>query len=258
MLRGRPRTINFHLTGIASGGSATTELRAGPRHERPFIIRSVEVVPVGGVSVGQYVDVFVCGADWPGDTVGVPGVSIFEAQQAVGDLPVEDRPLGLPVTSHHYDVPMAFEVLESSRVLMVQAQFVAPAAALPQLHVVVVIEEFDTLGDPVIPRPPIGPPPIEVRPPAAPPLGPDDAPPVVPPPYVPPPSGPPVVPPPTLGDSYRRYTTGCLAAAYRTGVDAYKAAACRSSRTAAVLKGAEARAFDAWYIRTALHPTQRR
>lgn len=182
-MKGHPRTIAFHLTGAIAGGSATTELRAGPRMDRPFIVRSVEVVPVTGTAVGQFVDVRVAPGDFTTDAAVAPGASIFEPQQALSELPAEDRDVGLPVADVPYDVPMAFEVLEASRVIFVQTRFVAPAIALPVCHVIVVVEEFDVLGDPVTPRPPIAAPP----PAPAPPIG---GPPVVPVPVPRPPSAP--------------------------------------------------------------------
>lgn len=165
MRYGYPRTIAFHLTGEVTSGASASELRFSQRIERPFIIRSIEVVPISGSAVGQFVDVLISDSDWPGDTSDPHGVSILTRQQGLADLPAEDLDIGLPVGTIPYDVPMAFEVCETSRCIVVQSRFQSPAVGLPQMHVVVVYEEFDSLARPIEPRPPLLPPP-------APPLGP--------------------------------------------------------------------------------------
>lgn len=178
--RGFPRAIAFHLTGTMAG-SLDTELRVGPRIDRPFVVRNVEVLPIGAAGIGQFVDVIVSAQDWQGDELSPTGHSIFLQQQAVGDLPAEDRDRGLPVGPERISVPLAYMVRDRSRVLMVQSRFTAPAAVAPACHVIVSIEEFDNLDMPIHPRPPI-------RPPHAPPPGPPQAP--------APPQLPPNAPPP--------------------------------------------------------------
>lgn len=170
---GFPRTIAFHLTGTL-GGSIPTELRVSPRIDRPFIIRSVEVIPISAAGVGQFVDVLISQQDWQGDEQFPQGQSIFLPQQGLADLPAEDQDVGLPVGPLPFDVPMAYAVRERSRTIMVQSRFTAPAAVAPACHVVVAIEEYENLDMPIRPRPPL-------RPPYAPPPGP---PPAEPPPIV--------------------------------------------------------------------------
>lgn len=157
-------------------------MRMSPRIPRPFLIRSVEVIPVSGISAGQYVDVLVAESEWSGDLVTAPGSSIFEAAAGAGQLPVVDVERALPVTAEAYDVPIAAMVLESDRVVAVQTRFVAPAVALPACHVVVVIEEMEAAVPPIEVRPPVIPPPPPVPPPPV-----DWVPPPVPGPGPPPP-----------------------------------------------------------------------
>jgi hypothetical protein len=171
---GQPRVLSFHLTGNVAGGAAGTEVRTSPRIERPFYVRSIEVVPVSGVTVGQFIDVLISGDDEVSDLVAPQGYSLFEAPQNATGLALEDQDRGLGVTVERYRIEPVAWVPENSRTVKVVTRFVAPAVALPAVHVVIVVEEFDAMA-----------PVVEVRPPAGPPAGP--WPPVVPPVVVAPP-----------------------------------------------------------------------
>lgn len=125
--------------------------------ERPFIIRSIEIVPVAGVAVGQFVDVLVSTDDDDTDTVTPTGSSIFEGSQNLSLAPTGDGDVGLPVSALPYDVPMAKRVHETGRTLKVVVRAIAPAVSVPAVHVVVVVAEFEQMANPIAPRPPIGP-----------------------------------------------------------------------------------------------------
>jgi hypothetical protein len=165
MGHGFPRTINFHMTGSISGGSATSEVRVSPRLDRVAMIRSIEILPVGGSAVGQYIDVLVSTDDETVDVDFPRGASIFQGALNLDGLPVQDQDVGLPMPSVPFDVPLAYLLRDRGVNLKVVGRFQAPAIAPPACHVVIVLEEFEVESVPILPRPPIGPPP-------APPLGP--------------------------------------------------------------------------------------
>lgn len=172
---GRPRVLNFHLTGASVSGSATSEVRVGPRMERPFLIKSIEILSAGVSTPGQFVDVLVSEDDDATDTATPTGQSIFAGAQGLAGLPAGDGSAALPIVDHPYEVPTAFWVGRTGVTLKVLSSFVAPAGALAPVHVLVVVEEFEHAGTPVAPRPPIGPGP-EAMPPGGDPSGPSPAP----------------------------------------------------------------------------------
>lgn len=197
----RPRTLTFHFAGDSGGSELTSEIRVSPVLPRAFGIKSIEVIPIGGVQTGQFVDVLVSPDSDLTDTLSPTGLSVFEPPQGTGGLAVVDQDNGLPVADSPYDVPMAFRCEELQRTLKVVSRYRAPASGLPSLHVVIVVEEFDLAPTPIVPRPP-------VVPPRAPAPGPEDNPnnPTLPPggdpnnptpPYVPAPL-PPDLPVPTV------------------------------------------------------------
>jgi len=198
-MRGFPRTLTFHLTGAVSGGSTVREVRVSPRLDRQALIRSIELVPVAGTAVGQFIDVLISQDDQTSDASAPLGYSIFEGPQGIAGLPVEDQDVGLPVVDHAYDVPLSYWISDLGQTLKVVGRFAAPATAPPACHVVIVLEEFDGTSSPIEPRPPFPPAPAPA-PPDGEPLAPAPAPtppyspPLTPttpvPPYVPVPSGP--------------------------------------------------------------------
>jgi len=153
----RPRTLTFHLTGNTFAGAALVETRVGPRMPRPFVIRSIEVIPVAGVTLGQFIDVLVASDDDATDTATPTGASVFDGVAALGSLPAGDGDRGLPVATAPYDVPFAYRVESGDQVLKVVSRASAPGVSLPAVHVVLSVEEFEVLATPIRPRPPIGP-----------------------------------------------------------------------------------------------------
>jgi len=155
--RGHPRVLNFHLAGQITGGAASTELRVSRLISRPFVIRSIRVLPAGSVTVGQFVDVLVSSDESVADVAAPTGVSVFDLVNGVAGLPVEDQDRGLPVVGEGYDIPLVYVVREQNRALKVQTRFAAPALGLPPLHVSISIEELDAAEESPEPRPQPGP-----------------------------------------------------------------------------------------------------
>lgn len=168
---GRPRVLTFHLTGATAGGSSTSEVRTGPRMERPFRIKSLSWVPQSATAPGQFVDVLVSSDDDVSDTSAPTGSSIFQGAQGLADLPDGDGDAGLPVADQPFEIPVPFQVDTTGRTLKVVLRYRAPAAGLPAGHVVLVVEEFEAAVPPIVPRPPVVPPvavpPVESAPPEA-------------------------------------------------------------------------------------------
>jgi len=160
------RTLNFHLTGTLTGGSDNREVRVSRRMSRPFLVTGIVVRPVGGVEVGQYVDVLVSSDDSTSDASAPQGYSLFETLNLSGPMPTQDQDVGLPVTERGLEVGRAARVYESDVVLKVVSRFVAPATALALLHVTVSVLELDGAIDNVVPRPyplPVpAPPPVDL------------------------------------------------------------------------------------------------
>lgn len=176
---GRPRTLTFHLSGTTVLGSATGEVRTGPRMERSFVIRSIAWVPSAATSAGQFIDVLVSADDDTVDTPTPTGGTIFAGPQNLSALPAGDADVGLPVGDQPFAVPHAFRVDQTGRTLKVVSRFQAPAAAPPAGSVVVTVEEFEAAPAPIEPRPPVVPAPAPGPPvPPAPesPAGPGPAP----------------------------------------------------------------------------------
>lgn len=166
-----PTTLNFHLSGDSAGASPTTEVRISQRIARPYTITQITVLPISGVTSGQYLDILVSTDDDGDDTDAPTGSSIFDPQGALTLIPAEDRPRGLPVIALPYTAFKPVKVYDQNTTLKILSAFVAPAIDLPTLHVLITIEEYDELGMPPVdirPAPEPPPPPGHAAPEALP------------------------------------------------------------------------------------------
>lgn len=136
------RTVNFHLTGDTPAGVASQEVRVYGPIARPFRVAQVTIYPLGAPSVGQFVDVLVSDDGATGDVVSVTGRSIFSLVEAASSQPAPDGDRGVAVPDRPIALVGAAAVNDSGRWVKVRSYFVAPAVSLPDLHVVVVLEEL--------------------------------------------------------------------------------------------------------------------
>jgi hypothetical protein len=112
--------------------------------------------------------VLVSGDGDVSDIASPSGQSIFPLLNGVGNLPTPDGERGIAIPTQLQDLKLAYRVDNSNAWLKLRSYFVAPAAALPNMHVTVVIERMDAPGmipPPLDPRPPVDSP---IAPPAIP------------------------------------------------------------------------------------------
>ena len=150
------RAVNFHFTGSIGGGAAASEIRAYGPIPRAFNVVSVEVIPISGITDGQFIDVLISQDQDTTDTATPTGTSIFPLILGLAALPTPDDDRGLPVAANSYDVPVAHFERNEDRNLKVRSYFRAPAVALPNVHVLVVYEELEEVQLLIEPRPPLG------------------------------------------------------------------------------------------------------
>jgi len=161
---GTPQAVSFHFTADSGGAETTAELRVSRRIPREFCITEIQILPVAGVEIGQFIDILISSDDDTTDTLTPSGTSIFDTIQGLGGLPAQDRDRGLPVTARNYDIVQPILCREQNMVLKVQVRRAAPAAALPLIHVVIVLRQYDNFLQPMDPRPPAPPPPLPMPP----------------------------------------------------------------------------------------------
>lgn len=147
----RRTPVNFHFTSEIPGGVAGSDVRVYGPVPNPFTIREVQLHPVANAAQGQFVDVLVSDDGDPGDLAAPTGISIFPLLQGLSDLPTLDQQRGLAVPSGNLDIAMAYTVGAANKSIKVRSFFVAPAVVLPDLHVIIVLEEITAAALPPLP-----------------------------------------------------------------------------------------------------------
>lgn len=165
------RTINFNFSGDITAGSATSEVRVYGPISRRFYIREVQIVPIGGFELGQILDIVVSGDSDPLDSAILTGASIFPALSGVAIIPAPDNERGVLLGEQPVKIDLTYFVDQPSQSIKVQTRLAGTALNLPNLHVMITIEEVEVAPVPVVPRPPLIPtvPPSE-QPPMTPPV----------------------------------------------------------------------------------------
>jgi hypothetical protein len=174
---GTLQTINFHLTGDIAAGAAASEVRVHGPIGAPFIIQQIWINADSGVAPGQFLDVLISNDGDVSDVAGPSGQSIFPVLNGTAFLPAPDEQRGVAIPASLQELKLAFRVDNVNSWIKVQSLFVAPAIALPNVHVTMCIERLDGLcmvSPPIQPRPPLddpmAPPVVPSPPPARPPI----------------------------------------------------------------------------------------
>jgi hypothetical protein len=169
---GSLQAINFHLTGDIAAGAAASEIRVAGPVGVPFIIRELWINTDSGAAPGQFLDVLISGDGDTTDTATPTGESIFPLLNGLAAIPAPDAERGLSIPANFLGIKLAYRVDSSDRWIKVRQYFIAPALALANIHVTVIIERMDAPG--------MSPPPIQPRPPIIDPEGPAPTPPSAP------------------------------------------------------------------------------
>jgi hypothetical protein len=145
--------VSFHFTDAIAGGSATSELRVYGPVPAPYRIKSVVVSPLAAVSAGQFIDVLTSADGNTTDTATPTGQSLFDPVLP-GGIPSPDasRGLAVPVTAVAFNVLAAIPV--ENQFIKVLLSFAAPAVALPDVSVTLVLEQFSGAAPTIDERPP--------------------------------------------------------------------------------------------------------
>ncbi len=138
----RRTPVNFHFTGNIGGGPAASELRVYGAIPNPFDIRSIEIVAASGIAPGQFIDILIANDNEAADTATPTGTSIFPLLTEFSSLPAADQQRGMVVPNDIYDLPINHRTRNTQQSIKVRLFFVAPAIALPNLSVVIVIDEL--------------------------------------------------------------------------------------------------------------------
>ena len=146
MIRRTP--IVMHFTGDIAAGEAASELRAYGPIANPFRIRSIEIIPMSGVTAGQFIDVIISTDDDPSDVLAPTGFSIFPLIANFNNLPAADQQRAIQVPAVPFDLPLNFESPLTKQTIKARVFFAAPAIALPNLDLVIVIEELSVIEQP--------------------------------------------------------------------------------------------------------------
>jgi hypothetical protein len=166
---GTLEAINFHLTENIAGGSTTSEIRVFGPIANAFIVRQIWINGDSGVTAGQFLDILVAGDGDTTDVLAPSGESIFPLLEGLGSIPTPDGQRGIAIPPVALDLRLSQRVDLAGRWLKVQSLFVAPALALPNVHVTITIEHMDAPGmtvPTIIPRLPLLLPPGETPPPS--------------------------------------------------------------------------------------------
>lgn len=138
----RRTPIVMHFTGDIAGGAAASELRAFGPVANPFRIRSIEIIPFSGVQLGQFLDIIISTDDDSTDTETPSGFSIFPLLLNFGTLPAADQQRGIQIPVEAFDIPISFMNPLTKQTIKARVFFAAPALALPNVDVLLIIEEL--------------------------------------------------------------------------------------------------------------------
>lgn len=173
------RIVAFHFSADITSGAAASELRVFGPLPWGFRVREIHLVPLAGVTVGQYVDVLVSADLDTADVAAPSGVSILRPLANQTSLPSPDNQFGVAVPLTEVVMMAPFVVRDGGSGIKVRQFFTAPAIGLADLDVVVVVDEF--AAEPLAPIPT---PRVVPMPPTAPAPAPEEEPPIPAPPPV--------------------------------------------------------------------------
>ncbi len=137
------RSYQVHLTADTAGGPASSELRIIGPIPNPWRLQELVISPLAGVTVGQFLDVLVSTDDHVADVAPPNGVSIFDNIRRNTATPAIDRQRGLQVPVDSIRLTHLHTEPNRSRCLQLFLYFIAPAAALPDVNVSLIIAEVD-------------------------------------------------------------------------------------------------------------------
>lgn len=143
---GTLEAINFHLTGDIAAGAAASELRVYGPVGVPFIIKQLWINTDSGAAPGQFLDVLISQDGDTTDTATPSGTSIFPLLDGVGNIPDPDKERGVAIPVTDLNLNLSHRIDHGDRWIKVRQYFIAPAAALANLHVTIIIERMDAPG----------------------------------------------------------------------------------------------------------------
>ncbi len=148
------RVWSVHVTQDTVGGAVASEIRVFGPLSRRCRLHSLAVIPLAGVTAGQFFDVLVSGDGDTTDTANPTGSSIFSRVR--GTLPLPDNDVGVSVPVSTLRLTDVADVLSAGQYIKVFVYFRAPAVALPDVSFVFELDELagrtSTVVARVVPR----------------------------------------------------------------------------------------------------------
>jgi hypothetical protein len=138
---GYRRVFNLQFSADSGGSSASQEIRVTPAIGHPFRVTELDISPLAGVVVGQYIDVLVVPNAEMTDASALFGASLFEQPALLGSIPGPDAQRGIAVPLQTKRFENLGPIFQAGQQIKVVVFFTAPALAMPTLSVTLVVEE---------------------------------------------------------------------------------------------------------------------
>lgn len=136
------RTLNLQITADTLASDPSFEVRLTPAFAHPFRIRKLEITPLAGVQVGQYLDVLVTSSSDMSDAAAFEGSSVFEPPSMLGDIPTPDNQRALAVPVQAITFGELGPIFAAGQLIKLVQFFTAPAIALAKIGVTLAVEEL--------------------------------------------------------------------------------------------------------------------